>query len=77
MGVGVERQLEALLGVGRMMEKDRSAAVRIAAQWLKVRDRQGRFRRLVAIVAQRAFEANSKTVTTFDSVTQQAINMIR
>lgn len=29
------------------------------------------------IVAQRAFEANSKTVTTFDSVTQQAINMIR
>ncbi|SNS45015.1 flagellar hook protein FlgE [Granulicella rosea] len=29
------------------------------------------------IVAQRAFEANSKTVTTFDSVTEQAINMIR
>jgi len=29
------------------------------------------------IVAQRAFEANSKTVTTFDTVTQQAINMIR
>lgn len=29
------------------------------------------------IVAQRAFEANSKTVTTFDSVTQQAISMIR
>lgn len=29
------------------------------------------------IVAQRAFEANSKTMTTFDSVTQQAINMIR
>lgn len=29
------------------------------------------------IVAQRAFEANSKTVTTFDSVTQNAINMIR
>ena len=29
------------------------------------------------IVAQRAFEANSKTVTTFDSVTQQAIGMIR
>jgi flagellar hook protein FlgE len=29
------------------------------------------------IVAQRAFEANSKTVTTFDSVTQQAIAMIR
>lgn len=29
------------------------------------------------IVAQRAVEANSKTVTTFDTVTQQAINMIR
>jgi flagellar hook protein FlgE len=29
------------------------------------------------IVAQRAFEANSKTVTTFDSVTQEAIAMIR
>jgi flagellar hook protein FlgE len=29
------------------------------------------------IVAQRAFEANSKTVTTFDTVTQQAIGMIR
>jgi flagellar hook protein FlgE len=29
------------------------------------------------IIAQRAFEANSKTVTTFDSVTQEAIGMIR
>ena len=29
------------------------------------------------IVAQRAFEANSKTVTAFDTVTQQAINMVR
>ncbi len=29
------------------------------------------------IVAQRAFEANAKSVTTFDSVTQQAINMIQ
>ncbi len=29
------------------------------------------------IVAQRAFEANSKTVTTFDSVTQDTIQMIR
>jgi flagellar hook protein FlgE len=29
------------------------------------------------IVAQRAFEANSKTVTTFDSVAQDAIGMIR
>ena len=29
------------------------------------------------IVAQRAFEANSKTLTTFDAVTQQAIAMIR
>ena len=29
------------------------------------------------IVAQRAFEANSKTVTTFDTATQEAINMIR
>jgi flagellar hook protein FlgE len=28
------------------------------------------------IVAQRAFEANSKTVTTFDSVTEETINMI-
>ncbi|MEO7027818.1 MAG: terminase [Acidobacteriaceae bacterium] len=49
--------MEALLGVGRMMEKERSATVQIAAQWLKVRDRQGRFRRLVANDAQRAFEA--------------------
>jgi flagellar hook protein FlgE len=29
------------------------------------------------IVAQRAFEANSKTVTTFDTVTQDTISMIR
>jgi flagellar hook protein FlgE len=29
------------------------------------------------IIAQRAFQANSKTVTTFDSVTEDAINMIR
>jgi flagellar hook protein FlgE len=29
------------------------------------------------IVAQRAYEANSKTVTTFDTVTQETINMIR
>jgi flagellar hook protein FlgE len=29
------------------------------------------------IVAQRAFEANSKTVTTFDTVTQDAIQMVR
>ncbi len=29
------------------------------------------------IVAQRAFEANSKTLTTFDTVTQETINMIR
>ena len=28
------------------------------------------------IVAQRAFEANSKAVTTFDTVTQETINMI-
>jgi flagellar hook protein FlgE len=28
------------------------------------------------IIAQRAFEANSKTVTTFDSVTQDTINMV-
>jgi flagellar hook protein FlgE len=28
------------------------------------------------IIAQRAFEANSKSITTFDTVTQQAINMI-
>lgn len=29
------------------------------------------------IIAQRAFEANSKTVTTFDTVTQDAISMLR
>ena len=29
------------------------------------------------IVAQRAFEANSKTVTTFDTLTQETIDMIR
>jgi flagellar hook protein FlgE len=29
------------------------------------------------IVAQRSFEANSKTVTTFDTITQDAISMIR
>jgi flagellar hook protein FlgE len=28
------------------------------------------------IVAQRAFEANAKSVTTFDTVTQDAINMV-
>jgi flagellar hook protein FlgE len=29
------------------------------------------------IVAQRAFEANSKTITTFDSLTQTTLGMIR
>ena len=29
------------------------------------------------IVAQRAFEANSKTVTTFDTLTQETIDLIR
>ncbi len=29
------------------------------------------------IVAQRAFEANSKTVTTFDTISQDVIGMIR
>ena len=28
------------------------------------------------IIAQRAFEANSKTITTFDTITQETINMI-
>jgi flagellar hook protein FlgE len=28
------------------------------------------------IIAQRAFEANSKTITTFDTVTQDTINMV-
>jgi flagellar hook protein FlgE len=28
------------------------------------------------IIAQRGFEANSKTVTTFDTITQETINMI-
>ena len=28
------------------------------------------------IIAQRAFEANSKAITTFDTVTQETINMI-
>jgi flagellar hook protein FlgE len=28
------------------------------------------------IVAQRAFEANAKSVTTFDTVTQDTINMV-
>lgn len=28
------------------------------------------------IVAQRAFEANAKSVTTFDTVTQNTINMV-
>ncbi len=37
-------------------------------------DISGEFANL--IVAQRAFEANSKTVTTFDTVTQETINMI-
>src|SRR5439155_18382225 len=29
------------------------------------------------IIAQRAFEANSKTVTTFDTITQDTISMLR
>jgi len=28
------------------------------------------------IIAQRAFEANSKAITTFDTITQETINMI-
>ena len=30
----------------------------------------------ISIIAQRAFEANSKAVTTFDTITQETINMI-
>ena len=37
-------------------------------------DISGEFSNL--IVAQRAFEANSKAVTTFDTITQETINMI-
>jgi flagellar hook protein FlgE len=29
------------------------------------------------IIAQRAFEANSKTVTTFDTISQDVISMVR
>lgn len=50
-------ELEALVALGRRMETCPELVMQVAAEWLQVRDRTGRFRPLVANSAQRAFEA--------------------
>ena len=55
--VDVVEELKELLQAGKRMEAKRGASMTMAANFLKVRDRQGRLRPLVANDAQRAFEA--------------------
>jgi hypothetical protein len=52
----VKTNLESLLGIGRQMEHDPAVGIRTAADWLRVRDRDGHVKALVANAAQRRFE---------------------
>jgi hypothetical protein len=53
----VDDELEMLFRLGVNMQEKPCVTAQIAEKWLKVRDRQGRIRPLVANEAQRAFEA--------------------
>ncbi len=53
---GVDVEMSSLLELGRRMERDPAVSVRAAAEWLRVRDREGRSVALVANAAQRRFE---------------------
>jgi hypothetical protein len=48
--------IESLIQMGRQMEREPALSIRLAAEWLRVRDREGRIRPLVANTAQRIFE---------------------
>jgi hypothetical protein len=48
--------LEELLRIGEVMEADREAPTKVAGKFLKVRDRHGQLRALVANKAQKEFE---------------------
>jgi len=52
----VKTNLESLLGIGRKMEHDPAIRIRTTADWLRVRDRDGHVKALVANAAQRGFE---------------------
>jgi hypothetical protein len=53
----VDYELESLFELGRRMARYPTVPTQTAAKWLRVRDRQGRLRALVANGAQEAFEA--------------------
>lgn len=48
--------VESLVDIGRLMESQRNTGLQLAAEWLRVRDRQGHTQPLVANAAQRTFE---------------------
>ena len=53
---GTDPEMCSLIDLGRWMELAPAASVRLAAEWLRVRDRSGRSVPLLANAAQRAFE---------------------
>ena len=62
--VGADAGAEGRLAAGWQRGALEGSNVNISAEFSKL------------IIAQRAFEANSKTITTFDTITQETINMI-
>jgi len=52
----MDREVKALIDLGRKMEKEPEVLTRAAAEWLKVRDRDGHLQPLVANAAQQRFE---------------------
>jgi hypothetical protein len=53
---GTDVEMYSLIDLGKWMERDRAAGELLAAEWLRVRDRSGRIRPLVANAAQRRYE---------------------
>jgi hypothetical protein len=51
-----ESEIDLLMRLGKRMEEEPELLLRAAAEWLKVRDREGRLLPLVANAAQRRFE---------------------
>ena len=47
------KELAALTALGQRMERDSSLMLKVAAEWLQVRDRTGRLQPLQANAAQR------------------------
>ena len=52
----MDDELDALLTLGRNMREYATVPQQVAERWLRVRDRQGKLRPLMANAAQRAFE---------------------